>query len=352
MVFVACCASEPQTQSIKVPPGFETGLFARVPGARSLALGPPGVVFVGTRGEGKVYAVRDADGDGRADEVLTLAEGLAQPNGVAFLKGNLYVAEINRILRFDDITGRLTDPPEPRVIYDGLPTEIYHGWRYIAFGPRGLLYVTIGAPCNVCDREGYGKIIRMRPDGSGVEDFAHGVRNSVGLDWHPETGVLWFTDNGRDWLGDNRPPDELNRAPETGLHFGFPYCHGAALPDPEFGAGHRCGHYVAPVQELGPHVAALGLALYDGGMFPAQYRYDVFIAEHGSWNRSEKIGYRISRVRLDDARAVGYEPFATGWLEGGRAWGRPVDVLVDRDGALLVSDDKAGAIYRISYYPK
>jgi glucose/arabinose dehydrogenase len=295
--------------------------------------------------------VVDRDGDNIAEETYTVAENLQMPSGVAFRDGSLYVAALNRILRYDDIESRLTDPPQPVVIRDNLPTETHHGWKFIGFGPDGLLYVPVGAPCNVCTQsdERFASILRMRPDGSNLEVYARGIRNSVGFDWDPESGELWFTDNGRDMLGDDRPPDELNRAPQAGMHFGFPYCHGDSIPDPEYSAQRSCDEFTAPEQALGPHVAAIGMRFYTGPMFPDEYRGQVFIAEHGSWNRSSKIGYRVTLVRIRNSRAVGYETFAEGWLRGQSAWGRPADVLVMHDGALLVSDDRSGAIYRISY---
>ncbi|MBD3161211.1 MAG: sorbosone dehydrogenase family protein [Candidatus Eisenbacteria bacterium] len=339
-------------EAIRLPDGFRIGPFAALPGARSMALAPDGTVFVGTRDVGSVYAVRDADEDGRAERSWTIAEGLRSPNGVAFRDGSLFVAEIGRILRYDDILAHLDDPPEPTVVTDVYPEDPHHGWKFIAFGPDGLLYVPVGAPCNVCDPENpiYASITRIDPAAPEPEIFAEGVRNTVGFDWDPETGALWFTDNGRDWLGDDRPPDELNRAPTSGLHFGYPYCHGDSISDPELGRDRDCADYVAPVQELGPHVAALGMRFYTGTTFPSAYQNQIFIAEHGSWNRSEKIGYRVMLVRLDENREpISYEPFAEGWLQGEQAWGRPVDVQVMPDGALLVSDDRAGRIYRISY---
>jgi len=340
-------------EAVSLPPGFRIDLFTdRVPGARSLALGPQGTVFVGTRGEGKVYAVRDEDGDGRADRVRTLLEGLRSPNGVALKDGALYVAEVSRVLRYDRIEENLEAPPAPVVVSEAFPGDGRHGWKYVAFGPDGRLYVPVGAPCNVCNEgDPYATIMRMRPDGGGLEVFARGVRNTVGFDWHPGTGVLWFTDNGRDWMGDDRPPDELNRAPEPGLHFGFPFCHGRDLQDPEYGEGRTCDGYTSPAVELGPHVAALGVTFYRGDGFPEAYRNRVFIAEHGSWNRTTPIGYRITTVTLEGSRAVRYGVFAEGWLQGRTAWGRPVDVLSTPDGALLVSDDRAGAVYRIRYAP-
>ena len=334
-----------------MPPGFQVRLFARVPGARSMALSPNGTLFVGTREEGKVYAVRAGDGPEKSGAVVTIARGLRMPNGVAFREGALYVAEVNRVLRYDGIESRLDSPPEPSVVNDSFPKDRHHGWKFIRFGPDGMLYVPVGAPCNICEPKEpvYAAIHRMKPDGSGRKLFASGVRNTVGFDWHPQTGELWFTDNGRDWMGDEIPPDELNHAPKPGMHFGYPYCHGKNIPDPEFGKKRPCSEFVPPAIALAPHVAAIGMRFYTGKMFPEEYRNQIFIAEHGSWNRSNPIGYRVTLVRLQNNRAVKYEVFAEGWLEGGRDWGRPADVLVAPDGALLVSDDKAGAIYRISY---
>lgn len=338
---------------ISLPDGFEISLYADdVAGARSLVMSDEGTLFVSTRrGDGNVYAVVDTDGDHVADTKYTIASGLNVPNGVALRNGSLYVAEVNRILRYDDIENRLMNPPEPVVVYDQLPTEGYHGWKYIAFGPDDKLYVPIGAPCNICEPgEPYASIWRMDPDGSNMEVFATGIRNTVGFTWHPETGEMWFTDNGRDMMGDDIPPCELNHAPEAGMHFGYPYFHGGDIPDPEFGEGHDPDDYVAPARKLGPHVAPLGIEIYDGDAFPSEYRHQIFIAEHGSWNRTEKIGYRISLVRLDaDYKTVSYETFAEGWLQNEESWGRPVDLEPMADGSLLVSDDQAGVVYRIAY---
>ena len=336
---------------IRLPDGFEISIYASdVPGARSMALGPNGTLFVGTR-VGKVYAIVDRNRNNRADEVITVARGLRMPNGVAFRGGALYVGEVSRVLRYDNIEARLSNPPTPVVVNDTFPGDRHHGWKFIRFGPDGQLYVPVGAPCNVCERSDghYALIMRMNPDGTGLEVFARGVRNTVGFDWHPETKTLWFTDNGRDWLGDDVPPDELNHAPRKGLHFGFPYCHSGDISDPEFGGKHACEEFVPPAMKLGPHVAAIGMRFYTGMMFPDRYRNQIFIAEHGSWNRSTPIGYRVTLVRLEENRAVTYEVFAEGWLQGNAAWGRPTDVLVMPDGALLVSDDRAGVIYRIVY---
>ncbi len=334
---------------IILPSGFSIELYTdQVPNARSLALGDQQTVFVSTQSDGRVYAVVPQE---NADPlVITLAEKLKMPNGIAFHEGDLYVAETTRILRFPGIEDRLDNVPDYEVIDVTLPSESYHGWRYIAFGPDGKLYVTIGAPCNVCEREGFAEIVRMNADGTEKETVAFGVRNSVGLAWNTRSGDLWFTDNGRDMMGDDVPPDELNRLRVDGTHFGFPYCHAGDIEDPEFGAKSECTEFVAPVQKLGPHVAAVGLVFYDGRMFPDEYRQQIFIAEHGSWNRSRKIGYRISMVRMSGSQALGYEVFAEGWLKNGDVSGRPVDLLVLQDGSMLVSDDKAGRLYRI-YYP-
>jgi glucose/arabinose dehydrogenase len=337
---------------IKLPPGFAITVYAdHVPNARGMTLGRNGTLFVGSRDKGEVYAVVDKDGDQRADTVLTIASDLRMPVGVAYRNGSLYVSAVDRILRFDQIEERLTKPPPPVVVTDSFPNERSHGWKFIAFGPDEKLYVPVGAPCNICepDPDRYALIARVNPDGSGYEVVARGVRNSVGFDWDPQTKDLWFTDNGRDYLGDNQPPDELNHAPKPGLHFGYPYCHGGTIADPEYGNKHACREFTPPAVALGPHVASLGMRFYTGTMFPPEYRNQIFIAEHGSWNRSEKIGYRITLVSRDEQGHLRYSVFAKGWLHGQTAWGRPVDVLVMPDGALLVSDDSAGVIYRISY---
>jgi len=336
---------------ITVPPGFRVATFtSAVPGARSLTLGAKGTVFVGTQA-GSVYAVVDREHDGTADQVFTIAKGLDMPNGVAFRQGALYVAEVSRVQRYDAIEDHLAAPPAPVTVIDGLPREHHHGWKFIAFGPDDLLYVPVGAPCNVCESSDprFASILRFRPDGTPVDTMARGVRNTVGFDWEPGSGTFWFTDNGRDLLGDDVPPDELNRATVAGRHYGFPACHGGTIVDPVFAKGRDCRMFEPPAIALGPHVAAIGMRFYRGTMFPEEYRGQVFIAEHGSWNRSQKIGYRVSLVRVKDGQAVSYSPFAQGWLQGGETWGRPADVQELPDGSLLVSDEKAGAIYRITY---
>lgn len=338
---------------IRLPPGFKIAIFAdSVDNARAMALGDDGTIFVGSRSAGNVYALRDTNGDFRADQMFTLISDLNMPSGVAFRDGALYVAEVSRVIRFDSIESRLANPPEPVVVNGTLPSEAWHGWKYLRFGPDDKLYMPVGVPCNICvrsDDERFGTILRMNPDGTELEIFARGVRNSVGFDWHPQTDELWFTDNGRDRLGNDKPPDELNHAPMAGLHFGFPHCHGRQIVDEEFGAGRSCDEFVAPAMALGPHVASLGMRFYTGEMFPDEYRGQVFIAEHGSWNRVPPSGYRVTRVRLEGDSAAEYQVFADGWLNWGTSWGRPTDILMLPDGSLLISDDRAGMIYRISY---
>lgn len=343
-------AAEPRFGLLKLPPGFAVSVYSdKVPAARAMALGDQGTVFVGSMGAGEVYALTDSNHDGRADSVRVIASGLKMPVGVAFHKGDLYVSAVSRILVLRDIEARLDKPPKPEVVTDKLPGETHHGWKFIAFGPDDRLYVPIGAPCNVCDREGYALLLSMQDDGSDRKTVARGIRNTVGFDWQPGSNKLWFTDNGRDMMGDDVPGDELNRIDHAGQHFGFPYCHQGDVPDPRFGRNHPCTDYTPPAKVLGAHVAALGMRFYTGPMFPKDYRGDIFLAEHGSWNRSEKSGYRVMRAHIDGNQVTGLTPFLTGFLQGQNAWGRPVDVLVLPDGSLLVSDDRAGAIYRVTY---
>jgi glucose/arabinose dehydrogenase len=344
---ISACESFASLDDIRLPPGFHIEEYADVPKARSLALGKRGTLFVSTRKAREVYAVvENEDGSTRTIELLS---GMNWPNGIAIHDGDLYVAEIDRVYRYADIEDHLDKAPEPELLDIDLPSEKSHGWRYIGFGPDGKLYIAVGAPCNICNEFGFAKIIRANPDGSGQEIYAAGVRNSVGFTWHPETHELWFTDNGRDMLGDDLPPDELNRAHRQGLHFGYPFCHGGFLPDPKYGKERDCADFTPPVQRLGAHVAPLGLKFYTGDMFPAEYRNQLFIAEHGSWNRSKKVGYRVTLVRLDGNKAIAYEPFAHGWLQDEQVSGRPVDLIVKEDGSLLVSDDFADKIYRITW---
>ncbi|HYG18330.1 MAG TPA: sorbosone dehydrogenase family protein [Ohtaekwangia sp.] len=340
-------------EKIKMPAGFKIDIYAEVENARAMALSPSGIVYVGNRDKDKVYAVKDTDGDHKADQKWVIASGLNMPNGVAFKDGDLYVAEVSRITKFAGIESKLSNPPSAVVVKDDYPKETHHGWKYIAFGPDGKLYVPVGAPCNICEPKDkiYASITRLNVDGSGLEIFASGVRNSVGFTWHPKTKALWFTDNGRDMLGDNTPSCELNVAPKSGMHFGYPYCHEGSVKDPEFGNKRPCSDFVPPADKLGPHVAPLGLKFYTGKMFPTEYSNQLFVAEHGSWNRSKKIGYNVTLVNVSNDKVSGHKTFASGWLDedAQKAWGRPVDVLVMPDGSLLVSDDQANVIYRISY---
>lgn len=339
---------------ISLPEGYEIDIYADdVENARAMALSPSGVLYVGTRSKGDVYALKDTDGDMIVDEKHVLLTGGTMPNGVAFRDGDLYVAEVNRLLKFSAIESRLDDPGEPEVLFDGYPTEKHHGWKFIAFGPDGKLYIPVGAPCNICESEDpvFASITRINPDGTGMEVVQSGVRNTVGFTWHPSTGDLWFTDNGRDMLGDEIPSCELNRATADGQHFGYPYCHQGDLSDPDFGSKGDCKDFIAPVQNLGPHVAPLGIEFTHGTQFEADYGETAFMAEHGSWNRSKKIGYRITSVALDENHnSKGYEVFASGWLdtETDEVWGRPVDIEWMEDGSMLVSDDFADVIYRIN----
>jgi glucose/arabinose dehydrogenase len=338
---------------IKLPPGFVIDIFAEVDNARSMAISPSGVIYVGNRNGDKVYAVKDTDGDFKADKKWVLASDLNMPNGVAFRDGDLYIAEVSRISKIVDVEKNLDAPGKLVTVKDDYPKETHHGWKYISFGPDGKLYVPVGAPCNICDRKEpiYASITRINPDGSGFEVFARGIRNSVGFTWHPDSKEMWFTDNGRDMLGNETPSCELNIAPKPGMHFGYPYCHEGSVKDPEFGNKKACSEFVGPVDKLGPHVAPLGLKFYTGKSFPAEYRNQLFVAEHGSWNRDKKIGYNVTLVKVENGKVKGHEMFASGWLDEKtqKVWGRPVDVLVLSDGSMLVSDDQANVIYRISY---
>lgn len=333
---------------IKVPPGFKVELWASgVNNARAMTWGDKGTLFVSSRVAGNVYAIVDKGGQ---REVKVIAKGLNLPNGVAFKDGTLYVAEVSQISKMPGIEDRLDNPPALEVVYDTLPRDLPHGWKYLAFGPDGKLYFNIGAPCNICiPPDTHANISRVNPDGSGFEYVAHGVRNSVGFDWHPVTKDLYFATHARDWLGEDVPNDRLDVAPKKGLHFGFPYCHQGDIPDPEFGKGHSCGEFAAPLLKTGPHVAGNGVEFYTGSMFPPEYKNRMFLAQRGSWNRTKKIGFRVMMVTLRPGDVPTYEPFAEGWLDGDNIWGRPVYTKQMKDGSLLIADDYAGAIYRVTY---
>lgn len=334
---------------IKLPKGFEISVWASgIPNARSMVFGKNGTLFVGTRFVGNVYAVVEKDGK---REVKTIAKGMNRSNGVAFKNGSLYVAELSRIIRYDNIEANLDNPPKPVVVFDALPKDEPHGWKFMTLGPDGWLYFQIGSPGNITmPPVTHAQIVRLDPENAIIETVAAGIRNSVGMDFHPVTKQLWFTNNGRDWVNDDLPNDTLHHVTRKGMNFGFPFCHQGDLIDNEYGKGRSCKEFDPPTFKLGPHVAALGMRFYTGKQFPAEYKNNIFIAEHGSWNRVKKTGYNVSRVVLDGkGKVVKYEPFATGFLQGETFWGRPADVQVMPDGSLLVSDDVAGAIYRIAY---
>ncbi len=339
---------------ITLPAGFKISIYARVPNARSMVLSKSGVLFVGSRPAGNVYAVVDSDGDMMADKVHIIDSDLKMPCGVALKNGDLYVAAISRILKYENIEQHLEQPPEPTVVFDQYPPEAHHGWKYIAFGPDGLLYVPVGAPCNICNRtdnEIYGTITRIDVNNPKPEIIARGVRNSVGFDWDPTTGKLWFSDNGRDMLGDNIPPCELNVITKKNQHFGYPFCHGGEILDPEFGVGKSCDDYDKPAWKFGAHVAPLGVNFYTGNMFPEHYHNRIFIAQHGSWNRTKRSGYVVMVIEHNASSVLAVNVFASGWLDQStqKPWGRPVDMVNMPDGSMLISDDYAGAIYRVAY---
>ena len=337
---------------IKLPEGFSISVYAEVPNARSMCWGTKGTLFVGNSREDNVYAVVDTDKDGKADKVYTIAKDLNMPNGVAFKDGSLYVSALDKIYRYDNIENKLDNPPVGVLITDQYPNKTHHGWKFIAFGPDGKLYVPVGAPCNVCNEKDsiFATITRINPDGSGREIYAKGIRNSVGFTWHPETKEMWFTDNGRDLMGDDMPFCELNTAPRQGMHFGFPFVHQGDVLDPVFGKDKNMADFTAPALKVGPHVAPLGLRFYTGNMFPSTYKNKIFICEHGSWNRSKKAGYKVGVATIEGNKVVDYKPFAEGFLQpGDKVNGRPVDCIVAEDGSLLVSDDYASVIYRITY---
>lgn len=339
---------------ITLPAGFEISTYAaNVPNARQMTLGDKGTLFVGSRKAGKVHALIDSNNDDQADVMFEVASDLFLPSGITFHQGDLYVAEVDKIWRYRNIEASLPKIPEPELVYDKLPNKSHHGWKFIRFGPDGLLYIPVGAPCNVCESDApFASIIKLNVDTKQVTTVAKGVRNSVGFDFHPHTGDLWFTDNGRDMMGDDLPDDELNHVTKEGQHFGFPYIHNADILDPEFGKKASSINNQPPALNLGAHVAALGMEFYQGEQFPAGYKNSIFIAEHGSWNRSSKVGYRIVNVKLDGNQVAHADVFASGWLQGEQSWGRPAAVLTLNDGSLLISDDAANAIYRISYKGK
>jgi glucose/arabinose dehydrogenase len=340
---------------LKLPAGFTAEIWSHGhPAARTMVMGPKGTIFMGTRAIGRVYAIIDKDGK---REVKTVLQGLTQPNGLAVKDGALYVLAINKVLRYDNIEDKLDSVGEPVDLTDkfNLPPEIQHNWKYAAFGPDGKLYIQVGANCNICEINPgvHGQIRRYNPDGSGMEIVARGVRNTVGFDWHPVTKELWFTDHGRDWAGNDGPQDELNRIGrgQEGANFGFPYCHARGIPDPDIKMPNPCAGVVMPAALTGPHSAGMGIKFYTGNMFPGSYQNAAFIARRGSWNREKKFGYDVVVAKTSPNGTARIEPFMTGLLDEGKNefYGRPVYLQQMPDGAMLVSDELNGAIYRISY---
>jgi glucose/arabinose dehydrogenase len=346
---LAAAADKLPVDKLKAPKGFKVEVYASgMPNARSLAVSDKGTVFVGSRLQDKVYAIVDKGGK---REVKIIASGLYRPNGVAFKNGTLYIMELSQLSKIDKIDDNLDNPPKPTVILDGLPKDEGHGWKYLALGPDDKLYFGVGQPCNNCNAgEGYATLRRVNLDGSGLETIAYGVRQSVGFDWHPASKELYFTDNGRDWLSEDLPNDELNRMTKVGQHFGSPFCYQGNMPDQEFGWGRSCSEFIPPVALIGPHAGALGLKFYTGSSFPAKYRNQILVARHGSWNKTNKIGGDVILVTLkSDGTVAGMEPFLTGFLDNNSYVGRPVALLVMKDGSVLVSDDWNGAVWRVSY---
>ena len=334
---------------LRAPSGFRIEVFmANVPNAREMAVGEKGTVFVGSRLIDKVHAIVSRNGQ---REVKAIASGLHRPNGVALHNGTLYIAEVSRISKIDEAEDHVDNPPAPTSVYEDLPKDEAHGWKFIGIGPDNKLYVPIGQPCNNCmPPPTHGQIRRLNLDGTGVELVARGVRQTVGFDWHPVSKELYFTDNGRDWLSEDLPEDKLNRVTQLGQHFGVPYCYQGNIPDSEFGWGHSCSEFTPPVALMGPHTATLGMRFYTGRMFPAEYLNAIFVARHGSWNRTHKVGGDIVVVKLNgDGSVKSVEPFITGFIQDNNYVGRPVDVAFLKDGSMLISDDFNGAVYRVSY---
>ncbi|MCZ6890074.1 MAG: PQQ-dependent sugar dehydrogenase [Gammaproteobacteria bacterium] len=348
LFMLLAATSHADVSRLTVPPGFEISVVTNaVPDARQMAETESGLVFVGTRRAKKIYAV---DPRKTPAEVTTIASGLTLPSGIALVGNDLYVGALNVILRYPDAESRFRLGLTPEIVTESLPKNRWHGWRHLSTGPDGYLYVAVGAPCNVCKRSDprFGSILRMDPATGDATVYARGIRNTVGMDWHPDTHELWFSDNGADNLGDDVPPDEINHVEAAASHFGFPYVHAGTILDSKFGKDASADEFVPPIVKIQAHSAALGIAFYSGEQFPESYRGALFIAEHGSWNRSSKVGYRVSVVKFIDQMPV-YEPFVTGWLVGKKNWGRPADVIAARDGSLLISEDQDGVIYRVRY---
>lgn len=351
-------SSEVPLEKIMLPPGFSISIYAKVPNARSMTLSPSGTLFVGTRQrnpeDAKVYMVKDQDKDGVAETITVLKKGLNVPNGVAFKNGNLYVAEIDKILVFEDVERPRKKDEEyiQKVLPFKFSNIFHHGWKFIRFAPNGELVVPVGAPCNICNRKDFASIYSLNLKTFKKKLIAQGVRNTVGFDFHPLTNNLWFTDNGRDMMGNDIPPDELNHLEKEGDHFGYPFCHGKSITDPKYNENGeiKCRNFIPPKVEFPAHVASLGMRFYTGKLFPKRYHNQIFVAFHGSWNRTIPQGYRVQIVKLKGNKVISSKPFALGWLgKKGKKWGRPVDIEILKTGELLISDDYAGVIYKVSY---
>ena len=362
LTLLALTMTAPHIQSQEVdklilPDGFSIEIYANVRNARQMSLGDDGTVYVGTRSRagGRIFAIPDANRDGKADEVITITSGLKRPSGLTYHNGDLYIGAISRIYKISNIENSYRNKPDPEVIFSNLPDKTHHGWKFLEFGPDGLLYIPIGAPCNICEPEEEFATLNTLDINNpelGITKYAMGIRNTVGFDWDPKTDDLWFTDNGGDGLGDEMPADELNHAPKSGLHFGYPYIHQGDTQDPNYGTEKKAEDYIAPAQKLAPHAGAIGMAFYKGDMFPPKYKNNIIIAEHGSWNRTDEAGHTghmLTFVTIQNGKAVSYEPFITGFLQNNKAWGRPSDILELKDGSLLIADDEANAIYRLTY---
>lgn len=350
-LFTFGSAANINLKQLTVPAGFKIEFFAEnVENARQMALSPSGIVYVGSRKAGKVYALKDVDSDGKVDQRWLVAEDLNMPSGLAFKEDDLYVADVDKILKFTNIDANL-EQPVIELFFNDLPDDDHHGWKFIRFAPNGDLIIPVGAPCNICEAptDKHARILALDMNTKTLTELAKGVRNTVGFDYHPLTNQLWFSDNGRDMMSDDVPGDEINRLIDVGSHFGYPYFHAGDVADPEFSKGKKSSDYIFPEYTLGAHVAPLGVHFYRGQQFPKSYKNQLFVAEHGSWNRTKKSGYKVALLTIENSKVVNYQAFISGFMQAEKTFGRPVAILELADGSLLVSDDFANVIYRISY---